>query len=146
MVELTYPKPNISDAEYEEFCRKFYNRPPDSVRDQYLRINGGIPSEADAEADLWGFPIGGVNSIKYGSLPIEVLIRDIGDISPKNSAFGSWSAGWYLPFATDYGSNTIFVSLRNSDYDKVYLYASDGENVFQLADSFADFINVLYKR
>nr|WP_244947279.1 SMI1/KNR4 family protein [Cronobacter turicensis] len=48
-----------------------------------------------------------------------------------------------MPFAYDNGGNSFFLSLKESDYGRVYLYAQDGDALFEIADSFDDFIRAL---
>lgn len=40
---------------------------------------------------------------------------------------------------------TFFLSLKESDHGCVYLYAQDGDALFEIADSFDDFIRALYR-
>lgn len=91
---------------------------PDSFKEHYLKINEGLVSEEDVEAELWGLPVNGFNPIKYGQLTIEELIKDIHEIEPSDTQYGSWGGNRFLPFAYDFGGNTIFMSLRDSDLVK----------------------------
>lgn len=145
MVELVCPKKNITEEEYVEFSKLFKKSLPDSFAKHYLRINGGFLDEKDLENGLWGLPVGGFESIKYGNLPIEKLIEDIGDIiiPDENLEFKQWC---YVPFAHDQGGNIIFLSLVDTSYDKVFILALDGMNITELDYNFSGFIKKLYKR
>jgi hypothetical protein len=99
------------------------------------RSTAAFPTEEDVEAGRWGLTVHGFNSIKYGTLPIEQLIEDIGTIKPKNDKFGSWPPYSYVPFAYDAGANPIFLSLRDSDYGCVYICALDGSGGIKRVDT-----------
>ena len=143
MVELVYPEEEINISEYNEFERLFVRDLPLSFQKQYLRINGGMVGEEDLENGLWGLPIGGFESIKYGIVPIERLIEDLGEIVDHDEGlvFKKWE---YVPFAHDQGGNIIFVSLKGSSYDQVCIYAMDGSNIHFTKYNFGSFIDKLY--
>ncbi|WP_426346867.1 SMI1/KNR4 family protein [Cronobacter universalis] len=145
MVELVSPERKISSIEWTEFAKSFPVPLPESFKAHYLRINGGYLAEEDVEADRWGIPVGGFNPIKYGQLPIETLISDIISIAPVDSEYGPWHKKEFIPFAYDNGGHSFFLSLKESDYGRVYLYAEDGDALFEVADSFEDFIRALYR-
>ncbi|ELY5938609.1 SMI1/KNR4 family protein [Cronobacter malonaticus] len=145
MVELVDPERKISNIEWTEFAKSFPVALPESFKAHYLRINGGYLAEEDVEADRWGMPVGGFNPIKYGALPIETLINDIFSISPAESEYGPWHEKEFIPFAYDNGGNPFFLSLKATDYGHIYLYAQDGDALFEVAESFDDFIKALYR-
>ncbi|WP_283010585.1 SMI1/KNR4 family protein [Cronobacter turicensis] len=145
MVELVDTERKISNIEWTEFAKRFPVPLPESFKAHYLRINGGYLAEEDVEADRWGIPEGGFNPIKYGALPVETLINDIFNISPADSEYGPWQENEFIPFAYDNGGNSFFLSLKESDYGRVYLYAQDGDALFEIADLFDDFIRALYR-
>ncbi|EOI3548364.1 SMI1/KNR4 family protein [Cronobacter dublinensis] len=146
MAELVDAEKHIDENEFIEFAKVFTEPLPDSFKDHYLRINGGYLGEEDVEADRWGIPIGGFIPIKYGQLTIEELITDIDTISPAESEYGPWHAKAFVPFAYDNGGNVVFMSLKQRDYGCIYLYAQGGDDLFEVADSFDDFLDTLYKR
>ncbi len=143
MVELVCSVRKITENEYIEFERLFNRGLPNSFKSHYLRVNGGFTDEQDLENGLWGLPVGGFESIKYGKLPIEQLIEDIGDISVSDEGihFEKWS---YVPFAHDEGGNIIFLSLTDDSYDKIFIFSMDGSNIAELDYNFSSFIDKLY--
>lgn len=145
LVELVDPERQISHIEWAKFTKCFPVPLPESFKAHYLRINGGYLAEEDVEAERWGIPVGGFNPIKYGTLPIETLINDIFSISPAESEYGPWHKKEFIPFAYDNGGNPFFLSLKASDYGHIYLYAQDGDALFEVAESFDDFIKALYR-
>lgn len=145
MVELVYSQKKLTVQEVKEFESIFSVVIPDSFKEHYLRINGGSPSESDAEAELWGLPVHGFNPIKYGTLTIEMLVEDIFAIKPDDPKYGIWGYKQFLPFAYDDGGNTIFLSLRKNDFGEVYIYDMDGKNIFHIDYSFSSFLKRLYK-
>lgn len=144
MVELVHAEKTLTEDEYAEFEKLFSAKLPLSLKDHYIRINGGFLAEEDVENDLWGLPVGGFNPIRYGKVTIEQLISDIETI--KNPDTGEeYHEGEYVPFAYDDGGHTIFISLKESDYGHIYLYDCDGESFFQISEGFEKFISRLYK-
>jgi hypothetical protein len=118
---------------------------PLSFKSHYRAYNGGSPAEEDVESGKWGLPVHGFNPIKYGNVTIEDLIDDFDVITPKDSSFGSWSKFSFVPFAHDAGANPIFLSLRDQDYDSIYIYDPDGGIIKKISSSFDEFISKLYK-
>lgn len=145
MAELINQEQSLTSAEIDDFEQMFCRELPDSFKSHYVRCNGGFPSEQDVEQGMWGLPVNGFYSIKYGKMAIESLIDEYGDITPGDTKFGSWRKFCYVPFAYDSGGNPIFISLRDDDGGSIYLYAQDGENIFLIAPSFDDFRARLYK-
>lgn len=145
MVALFSTEKNITPLEFEEFSKLFCRQLPGSLKDYFLSNNGGFPAEKDVEAGLWGLPINGFYSIKYGSLRVEDVINECSVIEPDSKTFGCWKKAEFVPFAYDSGGNPVFVSLREEDYESVYLYAMDGSNIFKVSTSFNEFLNRLYK-
>jgi len=142
MAELVDTEQALTEEDYRNFEQLFAREIPPSFRAHYMSFNGGSPTEEDVEAGRWGLPVHGFNSIKYGTLPIERLIEDIGAIELE---IGSWAPYSYVPFAYDAGGSTVFLSLRDSDYGCVYICAHDGSGSFKLvATSFEEFRERLY--
>lgn len=90
-------------------------------------------------------PVNGLNPIKYGNLTIEKLIEDMQEISTNDARHGTWGQEQFIPFAYDFGGNTLFISLRNDDFGFIYLYAQDGHNIIKIESSFSLFLKKLYK-
>ncbi|ATY91944.1 SMI1/KNR4 family protein [Pectobacterium atrosepticum] len=145
MAELISPQKELTSQEISDFESIFSVSIPDSFKDHYLKINGGFVSESDVEAELWGLPVNGFNPIKYGQVTIERLIEDIHEIKPNDEQYGVWGYKQFVPFAYDFGGNVIFISLRNDDWGKVHLYASDGGNIINVDSSFTSFLRRFYK-
>lgn len=107
----------------------------------YLKYNGGYPTEKEAEENPT--PLHGFNSIKYGKLTIEQLIKDY---EKQDYFFGK-----KIPFAFDAGDNHFILSLEDGDtYGKVYFLPHeweiiDGEYVMAndfefVTNSFTEFL------
>jgi hypothetical protein len=121
MSELAHTEKPLTDEEFAAFERLFHGEIPLSFKRHYMADNGGSPSEEDVEAGKWGFPVHGFNPIKYGRVTIEELVERIGTIDPEDDKVGSWAKFSYIPFAHDAFANTIFLSLKDSDYSSVYI-------------------------
>jgi len=145
MAELMHTEQALSDGDYRNFEQLFAREIPASFRGHYMSFNGGGPAEEDVEAGRWGLPVHGFNPIRYGTLPIERLIEEMGAIEPQDDKFGSWAPRRYVPFAYDAGGNPLFLSLRDDDYGCVYIYAPDGGNVARVARSFEEFCERLHR-
>ncbi|BDU20006.1 SMI1/KNR4 family protein [Dyella sp. GSA-30] len=145
MAELVDQEQPIVDAEFRQFETLFCRSLPDSFRLHYLRDNGGSPLEDDVEAGRWGLPVHGFNPIKYGTLTIETLVEDYGDITPSDHDVGTWARSTFVPFAYDAGGHAIFMSLRDSDYGYIYLYDPDNGAIFLIERSFEMFRAQLYE-
>ena len=140
MVDLIGSEKTVSELEFLDFESNFKSVLPAQFKTHYLKRNGGFPAEEDVESGRWGLPVNGFYSIKYGNLNIFDVIENAEEIIPSNSAYGTWSKGWFVPFAYDSGGNSIFISLREIDYGSVYIYAQDGDNLFKISESFGDFL------
>ncbi len=145
MVDLVCCEKKLTKDEFKEFEQLFHQKIPEAFKLYYMNNNGGFPAEEDVEAGRWGLPVNGFNPIKYGRLPIDKLIFDLGDIVASDAELGIWEKLWFIPFAYDSGGNTIFISLRENDYGQIYIYAQDGNNIFNIMPSFEAFIQKLYK-
>jgi hypothetical protein len=146
MPDLTYTETPLTDEDFTTFERLFRREIPLSFKSHYMVDNGGSPSEEDVEAGKWGLPVHGFVPIKYGNLTIEESIERIESIDPQDEKFGSWAKFTYVPFAYDAGGNTIFLSLRDTDYGSVYIYAFDGSNnIKRISPSFEEFRTRLYQ-
>lgn len=144
MRDLVHTEHPLSEKEFDEFSQMFRRAIPDSFRRHYLHTNGGVPAEEEVESGKCGLPITGFIPIKYGRLPIEMLIKEIGNIVPDDSDIGPWQVYEYVPFASDQGGNSIFLSLLTKDYGKIYVWLQDGGNVFNILPSFDVFLEKLY--
>ena len=117
---------------------------PHSFVEHYLLYNGGIPSETffyseitDIETEIQIF-----SPIKYKFNNIDIrTVEEKYELFKKKSILMSD----YLPFANDYGSNQICISLKDN---KVYIVYMDMGELSQecfkyLANDFDEFINGL---
>jgi hypothetical protein len=145
MADLVDTEKPLTDDDYKDFERIFRRQIPPSFKTHYMARNGGFPAEEDVESGQWGLPVHGFNPIKYGRLTIERLAEDIENIEPEDRRFGSWEKFSYVPFAYDAGGNTIFISLRDDDYGRVYIYVPDGGNIYDICPSFEEFRRRLYR-
>ncbi|WP_379934744.1 SMI1/KNR4 family protein [Enterobacter sichuanensis] len=71
---LSDPENKLTIYEIIDFNASFDGRLPMSFLNFYLKNNGGYPHNNEG-GNL--FMLGGFNPIKYGSLPIEQLYRDL---------------------------------------------------------------------
>jgi hypothetical protein len=109
-----------------------------------MSFNGGGPAQEDVEAGRWGLPVHGFDPIKYGRLPIERLIEDMGAIEPEDETFGSWAPGCYVPFAHDEGGSPPFLALRDTTL-AACIYPPGMAATLRVARSFAEFCERLYR-
>ena len=145
MPELVDTEKPLTDEEFAAFERLFHREIPLSFKRHYMADNGGVPSEEDVEAGKWGLPVHGFVPIKYGNLTIEELVKRIERIDPEDDKFGTWAEFSYVPFAYDSFGNTIFLSLRDSDYGSVYWFTFQGPDIVLIASSFDEFRTRLYQ-
>ncbi len=108
---------------------------PKEFIEHYMKYNGGSPTEELAEANP--SPLHGFNSIKYGALSIETLLKDYAE---QNIYFGK-----KIPFAYDAGGNLFVLSLEDDDtYGKVFFIGHEfvsEQNYEFVSDSFTEFVN-----
>ena len=145
MPELAGTEKPLTDEEFAAFESLFHREIPLSFKRHYMADNGGAPSEEDVEAGKWGLPVRGFNPIKYGDLTIEQMVKRIERIDPEDDKYGTWAEFSYVPFAYDPADNTIFLSLRDSDYGSVYWFTFDGQCIQLIASSFEEFRARLYR-
>lgn len=146
MGDMIYKEQLLTDNDLAFFESFFCKEIPLSFKNFYKKNNGGFLSEEDMEAGVWGLPVNGFYSIKYGEKTIEKMVNNYGDLIPCDDGNGGWKKFTFIPFSYDNGGNPIFVSLRESDYGCVYIYAPDGDNLFKISNSFEEFISRLYKK
>jgi hypothetical protein len=144
MLELVHTEKLLTDEEFRTFEGLFRREIPPSFKGHYMADNGGFPSEEDVEDRKWGLPVNGFHPIKYGRGTIENVIDDVECIDPPDQKCGYWAKFSYIPFAYDAGGNIIFLSLNDTDYGNVYIYAPDGGNIKRVSSSFEDFRMRLY--
>ena len=145
MAELKNTQQRLTEREILEFETSLARKLPEAFRNHYIAFNGGAPAEEDVERGEWGLPVHGFNPIKHGRLTVERLINDLDVISPEESPYGSWVKLSFVPFAYDAGAHLIFLSLRNQDYESIYIYDPDGGAIKKIADSFEEFLSRLYR-
>ncbi|EJL01895.1 MULTISPECIES: SMI1/KNR4 family protein [Pseudomonas] len=119
----------LSVQELNEFQEKFNVQLPTAFREFYLKHNGGDLSERCSENE---FLLGGFTPIKYGNAPIEVVYRDLVDDIPSLKGM--------IPFAYDQGGNSFLLSLKEDDFENIYLYLMDEEDLAFVCESFEEFL------
>jgi len=119
----------LSVQELNEFQEKFNVQLPTAFREFYLKHNGGDLSESCSENE---FLLGGFTPIKYGNAPIEVVYRDLVDDIPSLKGM--------IPFAYDQGGNSFLLSLKEDDFENIYLYLMDEEDLAFVCESFEEFL------
>ncbi|MEY0416921.1 SMI1/KNR4 family protein, partial [Providencia rettgeri] len=116
-IELVFPEKSLSNDELNQFELLFIAKLPEAFKQHYLTINGGFIGENSNVNSYFG----GFNPIKYGKLPIEKLIEDIGDLDViLNNKSVHYEQGSFIPFGYDNGGNTLLLSLKKDSYGEVY--------------------------
>ncbi|EMM5118694.1 hypothetical protein AFL46_03390 [Providencia stuartii] len=139
-IELVFPEKSLSNDELNQFELLFIAKLPEAFKRHYLTINGGFIGE-DSNINSY---FGGFNPIKYGKLPIEKLIEDIGDLDViLNNKSVHYEQGSFIPFGYDNGGNTLLLSLKKDSYGEVYFHSYDG--LFQKeCSNFESFLNDVF--
>jgi hypothetical protein len=119
----------LSVQELNEFQETFNVALPTVFRDFYLEHNGGDLSEGNSDNE---FLLGGFTPIKYGEAPIEVVYRDLIDDVPSLKGM--------IPFAYDQGGNAFLLSLKDDDFENIYLYLMDEEDLVFVCESFEELL------
>ncbi len=123
----------LTPADLDEL-EKLYNwKFPESFRQLYLQYNGGYLPEEWAEQQ--GIIFGGFNAIRYDKVPAEQIYLDLIESFPQLIDL--------FPFAYDGFGHSFVLSLRTEDYGKVSLFAMDGEDFYEIADTFDEFLDLL---
>src|SRR5262249_15954080 len=144
MPELTDKEKSFTGEEVTAFERVFHREIPLSFKKHYIAENSGDPSGEEVEGGKRGVPRHGFNSIQYRGITIEEMVKRIERIDPEDDKFGTWAEFSYVPFAYDQGGNTIFLSLRDSDYGSIYWFTFQGPSIQLIASSFEEFRAKLY--
>ncbi|WP_234013371.1 SMI1/KNR4 family protein [Cronobacter dublinensis] len=98
-----------------------------------MRQNGG--------ESLWAV----LTRSSMGGFPLKHSLMTYSAFRLLRAKYGPWHKKEFIPFAYDNGGNPFFLSLKASDYGHIYLYAQDGDALFEVAESFDDFIRALYR-
>ena len=128
---LSDAEQSITVEEFSEFESRFMSGLPASFKNHYLVGNGGFPDAEFVNGESNIFSIDGFIPIKYGSLPIERLLREMQTSLPKES---------FVPFANDSGGNIFILLLNEKEYGAIYLITADTNEMVYVSRSFDDFI------
>lgn len=128
---LSNTEQSITAEEFSEFEARFMNGLPPSFKSHYLVNNGGFPDTEFVKGENHIFSIDGFIPIKYGSLPIERLLREMPASLTKES---------FVPFANDAGGNIFILLLSGGGYGAVHLITADTSEMIYVCKSFGDFV------
>lgn len=143
MTKMLNENPNISLHDIEQFEQEYDVMLPRQYVDFLLKYNGGYPQEAnfkisDDEGESLVNKFYGIGDMKSNLGKVfEVLEGEI----PED----------FISIASDPAGNEILLGVSGDYQGKVYFWIHDIEpvakmdNMFILADSFAEFFNNLYE-
>ncbi len=123
----------LTPADLDEL-EKLYNwKFPESFRQLYLQYNGGyLPDEWMEHEDI---VFGGFDSIRYGKSPAEEVYLNLIEAYPQFVNL--------FPFAYDRFGHDFLLSLREEDHGTIYMFIMDGEDFFEVCDTFDEFLDLL---
>ncbi len=123
----------LTPADLDEL-EKLYNwKFPESFRQMYLQYNGGyLPDEWMEHQDII---FGGFSSIRYGKSPAEEAYLNLIEDYPQFVNL--------FPFAYDQFGHDFLLSLRAEDHGTIYMFIMDGEDFFEVVDTFDEFLDLL---
>jgi hypothetical protein len=101
---------------------------PNSFKKFYLKRNGGYLASKNLYADDYIYSIHGFDSIKHGDSTIEQSYEDFVE------SYGELEG--LVPFAFDEGGNNYMLSIRSSDYGRIYLWLHEEEELRPVFESF----------
>lgn len=110
---------------------------PSAFKKFYLAHNGGYIENKDLVAQDFVYSIHGFDSVKHGDSTIEESYADFLDSYEYLSGL--------VPFAFDEGGNNYMLSLRVDDYNSIYLWLHEEEELRLVFHSFEDFVEGLGK-
>lgn len=145
--DFEYRGPTLRKRELTALEKKLGVRLPDAYREFLLRINGGRPRTLDA------FDIGKKNSSLINML--YSMRRDDDEeeftIYQEHLLFEDRIPKDLLPVGEDQGGSQICLGIGKENYGKVFFWDMEYEdeqptydNVYPIADSFAEFLDSLY--
>lgn len=125
----------VSDNDLREFEKVAQVRLPEAFKRHYLAHNGGYPVDVE---EVVGrdhvFPFHGFFPMKYGSLRIETVRKDLAEDFDLSNA---------IPFAYDQGSNIFYISTSSSDGGAVFQVTADTRDKFFVCETFDQFLDGL---
>lgn len=120
--------------DFEESCQVSL---PGDFRQHYLNYNGGYPPCEYVKGLENIFTINGFDPIKYGSLPIELIIAD-----HQRSGITFEKK---VPFAYDNGGNIFLISENGAIHILESEFLED-KNYILVSESFTDFLDSFYNQ
>lgn len=134
-IRLEESEAPVSAADLDALERRFGFAFPLSFRTQYLKFNGGYLPEERMERQRMAF--GGFEPIRYSTLPAETLYLDLLEAFPQLEGL--------FPFAHDQGGSSFLIALgKRADLGRIYIWLMDGEELLPIADSFDEFVDLLW--
>lgn len=114
MLELLESEYPITENDFKEFEKQLNKSLPLEMKELYLNFNGGQPILPCVHDDKHIYPVNSFYSLKE--------MQDNLDWFDDESFPDGFKKGDLLPFAYFPGNGNYSLSLRNSDYGKVYFY------------------------
>lgn len=134
MLVLTDTDPAISSEEFLQFEEILRNKLPETMKDFYLKYNGGQPQVRGIHDDRHFFPFNSFDSL-------EEMKKSFTWFDDEAVPAG-FMATDLLHFAYDPGSGNYALSLRAEDYGKVYFYVLEEKaEIYGQWASFEEFLN-----
>lgn len=134
MLVLTDTDPAISSEEFLQFEEILRKKLPETMKDFYLKYNGGQPQVRGIHDDRHFFPFNSFDSL-------EEMKKSFTWFDDEAVPAG-FMATDLLHFAYDPGSGNYALSLRAEDYGKVYFYVLEEKaEIYGQWASFEEFLN-----
>ena len=117
--------------QFEEFLGK---KLPESMKDYYIKYNGGQPQVVGVHDDRYLFPFNSFDSLEEMRKSLTWFADEVVPEGFKETDL--------LHFAYDPGSGNYALSLREEDYGKVYFYVLEEKaELYGQWSSFEDFLS-----
>lgn len=126
----------LSAEELARFAVSFDDKLPEAFLRFYRQHNGGYLREEGEDPDPSGIEL--FFPVAHGTNPIGALHLTFSE--------GFAHLVEFVPFAADRYGNCYLLSLRDEDHGRVYLHLLDGDELIDIADSFAELIDDLQQR
>lgn len=134
MLFLTDTDKKISKEDFIEFEKKVGKKLPDSMMCFYLKYNGGQPNLSCVHDKHRIFPFNSFCSL-------EEIVNSLNWFD-EEALPSEFKVGELLHFAYDPGSGNYAISLRDTDFGKIYFYVLEEiATIYGEWDSFEIFLN-----